>query len=486
MAARYYVLRASPTISYCVIENCTVTGGLGGKGASGQSGPWSYYTWADFNWEDGNTYHQLLPAATLKTTNDGQGGGNGGMGLGEGYGGAIAMQGVCNPEIDNCQFINNSAQGGQGGAGGAGGNCALVGGDYTGGLESGGGNAGASYGDGIGGAIYAANLCSPVFNKCLFENNVAKTGPRSNAGGRGQGNLNVISGNRVSGGQSSVVLTSQNPAIAGGAAYFGGSCEPTFTDCNFINNKAYVAFSLDPLIYNSNNAGYPIYIKGAAEDILGYTVGGAIYFGNGCNGTISTCGFINNAGGALYFGQHCNNFYINNDSAVSRGQPGSKNLFQGNTAPDDMIEDPTSGYSYIVPSSGSGGAIFMNPSCFIDISNSIFSGNTAKENGGAIESQSDLTISDCTFSDNTAIGSGDSAGYGGAADVYSGTNNLAITATNCSFIGNKSIWGAHYPLNFSMAVLIIAFSTIIQPRQERTRTFAGPEHGYDCRLQFRQ
>jgi predicted outer membrane repeat protein len=31
---------SSPTISYCVIRNCTVTGGIGGNGADGADGPW--------------------------------------------------------------------------------------------------------------------------------------------------------------------------------------------------------------------------------------------------------------------------------------------------------------------------------------------------------------------------------------------------------------------------------------------------------------
>ncbi len=241
-----------------------------------------------------------------------------------------------------------------------------------GGLEGGGGNAGTSYGDGIGGAIYAENDCQPVFNKCLFENNVAKTGPRSQAGGRGLGNVNILpnSTDRVSGGISSVVLTSQNPAIAGGAVYFvgGSDVDQSFTDCNFINNKAYVAFIVDPTIEIYYGTGYlypryPSYTKGTAEDIMGYTVGGAIYFGNGSTGTINTCNFIKNGGGALYFEKGCN-FNINNNSAVGRGQPGRKNLFKGNTAPDDTITDPVYGYSYTVPSSGSGGAIYVNYGLF--------------------------------------------------------------------------------------------------------------------------
>jgi predicted outer membrane repeat protein len=448
---------ASPTISYCVIENCTATGALGGAGATGLSGTWNYYTWADFNWNPGPGYQRLLDTATSQTNTNGQGGGNGGPGSGNGYGGAIAMiasgpTGTCSPEIDNCRFINNSAQGGQGGAGGHGGDAAYPP-YYNSGLQGGGGNAGESYGDGIGGAIYASAsyLCQPVFNNCLFENNVAKTGPRGKAGGRGQGNANIISTNGtsslVSAGISSAVLTSTNTAIAGGAAYFsnspsGPTTGPTFTDCNFINNKAYVAFVFDPLLYDSN-VGFPFYTEGAAEDIMGYTVGGAIYFGNYCEGTINTCDFIKNGGGALYFGQNCSSFSINNDSAVGRGQPGRKNLFKGNISPDDTIVDPVSGYNYIVPSSGSGGAIYMNPTCSIDISDSIFNGNTSKRNGGAIETQSDLTISDCAFSDNIVLGSGALTGFGGAVDVYSvnGTTDLAIAATNCSFISNKSIWG---------------------------------------------
>ncbi len=444
---------ASPTISYCVIENCTATGALGGAGAAGLSGKWSYYTWADFNWVPGLGYQQLLDTATLKSSDNGQAGGVGGMGSGNGYGGAIAMRGICSPAIDNCRFMSNSAQGGQGGAGGRGGNCTLSGGAYTGGLEGPGGNAGDSNGDGIGGAIYAESGCEPVFTNCLFEDNAAKTGPRGEAGGRGYGNVNVTNDVRVSAGHSSFVYTSSSPAIAGGAVYFENEVTTSFTDCNFINNKAYVAFFADPLtttvedyyyyyttyyfVYNAYNpyAGYPYYPSGAVEDIMGYTVGGAMYFSNGCWGTINTCDFIKNGGDALYFEQNCNDFYINNDSAVNAGKPGRKNLFQGNTAPDDTIM----GW-YIVPSSGSGGAIYVNPSCFIDISNSIFNKNTAKINGGAIENQSDLTISDCVFSDNTALGSGDFTGFGGAVDVYSG-DDLTIGATNCSFISNKSVRG---------------------------------------------
>ena len=49
--------------------------------------------------------------------------------------------------------------------------------------------------------------CQPDFNNCLFENNVAKTGPRSQAGGRGFGNVNVTNNVRVSGGHIEYMCT---------------------------------------------------------------------------------------------------------------------------------------------------------------------------------------------------------------------------------------------------------------------------------------
>ncbi|MGD0572722.1 MAG: right-handed parallel beta-helix repeat-containing protein [Sedimentisphaerales bacterium] len=449
-----YCHNTSPTIQYCVIENCTVTGALGGAGAAGISGPWNYYTWADFNWVSGGpNYQKLLATATLKNSTNGQAGGNGGMGTGNGYGGAIAMLGNnCSPEIDNCRFINNSAQGAQGGAGGAGGNAAYAP-FFTSGLEGAGGNAGDSNGEGFGGAIYAESFCQPTFNNCLFSNNLAKTGPRGQAGGRGQGNINIVTtnggSNRVSAGHSSIVYAATPFTLpAGGAGYFLNLSGPIFNDCNFISNKAYIAFADDPLI-NNGNVGWPLY-EYDGEDILGYTVGGAIYFSHDCQIEINTCDFIKNGGDALYFEHDCTSSSntssaISNDAAVGSGQLGRKNLFKGNIAPDDVfIGSSTYGgtfHIYIVPSSGSGGAIYMNPNCEVTISNSIFNGNSAKENGGAIETQSDLTISDCAFSDNSVSGNGDFTGFGGAVDVYSDGTALAIDVNNCSFIGNKSLQG---------------------------------------------
>ncbi len=439
-------VNSNPTISYCVIENSTVTGAHGGKGADGLSGQWNHWTWADFNWEPGPSFHQLLgrlpgeTARTIKQDNDGQMGGWGGMGAGYGYGGAIAIRGSSKPTINNCQFINNSAQGGQGGIGGRGGNAA--GANYTNGLESPGGNAGDSNGSGFGGAIYAEVTSNPQINHCTFKGNIAKTGPRSDGGVRGFGNINnnTPDGSRVPAGLSSSVVFDANAPVGGAVYHMVSESDniTTFKDCNFIGNKAYAAFMFDPLF---NITLYPTYPAGRAEDVSGYTVGGAIFCGKDSAIKIDTCNFTDNAGGAIYFGVNCN-FEINNDYADSVGQPGRKNLFQGNIDPDASFSLGGSPRAF---DAGSGGAIYITTGSYpAQISDAVFTQNRAGRNGGAIESERNINLTNCAFSGNMADGSGTSlAGFGGAVDVYDDLfgSTLSLTLTSCSFTGNESIWG---------------------------------------------
>ncbi|MGA2171540.1 MAG: right-handed parallel beta-helix repeat-containing protein [Sedimentisphaerales bacterium] len=437
-----YCIGSSPSIQYCVFEDCTVTGAHGGKGADGLDGSWSYYTWADFNWV-GPDAHSLLPTATLKNNTGGQWAGNGGYGFGNGYGGAIACTGSgSNPLISGCIFRNNSAQGGRGGNGGKGGNAATTdpANPYTGGNESSGGDAGLSVGGGIGGAIYAAANCNPVIKDCNFEDDIAKTGPRGTGGERGFGN--VVTPRVTSKGAPSFVFPSNSPSIAGGAVYFAANADANFTNCEFVDNKAYHAFFFDPNYYAY--AGYPTYPEGSAQDIAGYTVGGAVFCAGSSDVTINTCDFLNNMGGALNCGVlgSCN-ININNNYAVSQGQPGRKSTFQGNTDPhsgSELYYGPPYGsppsYDY-----GMGGAIYIDALCTVNISNANFGGNRAKIGGGAIESLSDVNISDCAFSGNIADGNDDLfTGFGGAIDVYTGST-LLIDINNCSFVGNESKWG---------------------------------------------
>ncbi|MFH1371215.1 MAG: right-handed parallel beta-helix repeat-containing protein [Planctomycetota bacterium] len=413
---------SSPIIKYCVFEDNTVTGAHGGRGADGMSGPWFNYTWSDFNWAPGDTYQLLLEDAEPEENLNGQWGGTGGIGDGTGFGGAIACLSNSSPLINSCIFRNNSAQGGRGGDGGNGGNGAYFP-DFDDGDEGAGGNAGDSVGDGIGGVVYVAGDCSPVITDCNFEGNSAKTGPRAEGGELGQGNT---SDPPAPIGAPGEVHPGASVSIAGGAVYFEHGANAQFTNCRFVENSAYFAFDID---------------QGFGEDIAGYTAGGAVYFDGENSILIDTCSFIDNTGGALYCGPS-SGLNINNDYAVSIGQPGRKNIFLRNTSPSWM-----------------GGAIYIDSGCSVDISNASFGENRAASDGGAIKSISSVSITNCVFSGNTAEGFGGGYigyGYGGAIDVYSGSN-LTINMSNCNFVGNESVWGGALSSEIFTASLLNCF-----------------------------
>jgi hypothetical protein len=136
---------SSPTITKCVITDCTVAGAWGGDGFSG------------------------IPIYAGDT--DGIWGGHGGNGAGIGYGGAIACLGGSSPIISNCMIKDNIARGGGGGIGGDGSNP-----NDGSGTESWGGDGGNGNGDGVGGGIYCDDGSSPVITDCQFINNIATVG----------------------------------------------------------------------------------------------------------------------------------------------------------------------------------------------------------------------------------------------------------------------------------------------------------------------
>jgi hypothetical protein len=209
---------SSPTIINCVITKNVVTGAYGGDGADGEWGPFSFLP------PDPNI-------TNIETTDDGQYGGHGGTGMGRGYGGAIACLSGSNPIINKCIIKDNIARGGGGGDGGDGGE------GYDGGLESGGGNGGDAIGDGIGGGIYCDGNSTPIIKKCSFINNSATTGLPGNGGYIGEGAArDPVAGEGYHG------YPIPFGGIAGGAAYYAENTDPNFTNCTFIDNKAYEGY----------------------------------------------------------------------------------------------------------------------------------------------------------------------------------------------------------------------------------------------------
>ncbi|UCG59514.1 MAG: right-handed parallel beta-helix repeat-containing protein [Phycisphaerales bacterium] len=387
--------RSSPTIRNCVITDNTVIAAWGGDGVSGPPLP------------DGS---QL----------DGIWGGDAGSGMGDGYGGAIACLGESSPIITGCTIKNNMARGGTGGTGGSGSNP-----NDGSGRESWGGDGGFAYGDGIGGGIYCANGCAPVITDCIFSNNLAKTGSHGSGGSAGPGSaLNDPYPNPAGPGMPGIVFPFGN--VAGGAAYYEAS-DANFTNCLFEDNVA----AEGHISYYS----YGLYgIAAREEEVLVYTLGGALYSGPGNTVTLRNCEFHDNLGGAVY---------IESTSAVDMNEC----LFSDNQM---LGEEEIDFYTPLLWSifdpnfapatlERSGGAVYIGPGCTgVNFDDCEFYTNYALDDGGAVRLRSDANFTDCAFGGNKT------SGNGGAIEAYydSGDPNIVVTLNvdleACVFGGNQA------------------------------------------------
>jgi hypothetical protein len=377
---------ASPTIQYCVITNCTVTGGQGGDGADGNDAP------------EGSG-------------GDGQWGGHGGHGDGSGFGGTIACVASAGPgpgsfpTILDCIFTNNVARGSVGGDGGDGGD-----GDGSG-KESSGGNggwAGAVNGsgtpgdgtpgapgtsnDGFGGSIYADIVSTPVITNCTFSNSVATNGLGGLGGTKGAGSALDPPATAGTGGGFYYLVG----GIGGAILYNGGGLNPTLTNCNFTGSEARLSFP--------SSWGW----------LPSYTFGGAVFSGNNNTLTLTNCNFTGNRGGAV-----C--------CATASTLNITNSLFENNT---DVLY---------------GGAVLVDvASPSVTINNSAFNNNSAYDHGGALISLATNTnLTNCSFGGNRADSDGDGTGDGGAIEAYDNFTPATLTQTlnSCTFTSNEAVSG---------------------------------------------
>ena len=100
------------------------------------------------------------------------------------------------------------------------------------------------------------------------------------------------------------------------------------------------------------------------------------------------------------------------------------------------------GSTFSENSASLGGAIY-NKEDTLSVHNSVFSENTAKDNGGAIYNEGKVFVYDSTFS-------GNSASLGGAIDIFSGEVNLIAENKDVLFENNNAILGGAI---FSRSVL---------------------------------
>jgi predicted outer membrane repeat protein len=441
---------SSPTIKYCIIENCTVTGAQGGNGRDGLPGTWP---------------HPFPPDANEPLEfDDGQWGGRGGDGDGYGRGGAVACTNSSMPLISNCTIRNNTARGGVGGDGGDGGIAADNG---TNGLESQGGDGGNGFGSGLGGGIYTDGDSDPTILDCTVSNNVATQGLGGFGGLRGEGEPDDQADPPISDGADGGVGDCFE--ISGGAAFLGSATDANFTNCTFNANGAYLSFDTGftgtQYFYGGGGAIYTlsnnsIILKNSQ---FNENAAGAICGEASLKLDIIDCGFTDNYG-AYYGGA----IWLDHGSSVDiirSDFTGNSTDYDGGaieSASDLTITDCSfSGNN----SPGYGGAIdlyYSGTQLNIDALRCSFSSNEA-EQGGAFSSAGFIAFfTDCYFSGNMAE-------TGGAIDAEYG--NLGITGGK--FSANRSTYGNGGAISCLVTDLTMADCTLEKNSAEGTTGRGG-------------
>ncbi len=317
---------------------------------------------------------------------------------GSGFGGAIYFDANSSPTIRYCKIIGSAALGGRGGRGGH-----AYGAD-PGGVGWPGGDANDG-GEAYGGAMYFESGCKPIIENCII---------RDCNTTQGMGNIGGDGGDGDPGGYGGAGSVNGDESL-GGAILYRENCEPTVLDTIIIDSKA------------STEVGGYIWPGGEGGDTDGpdgfwgfsytWSYGGAHYYDVNCTAEITNCTISNNAvisdgvvgtdghGGAEYYLTDCNS-KITDCNFVNNAA--------GNSA-----------YS-------SGGTLFFEPDCVVDINNSTFAGSLAPglySRGGAMcwDEVERIRINNSYFA-------GSEAAYGGALAWYGPDSDIVIS--NCVIFNN--------------------------------------------------
>ncbi len=296
----------------------------------------------------------------------GYAGGNGGFGGGGGGGGAMSGGG-------------SGGVGGQGGTFGGNGGAALS--SYSGG---GGGGAG------LGGAIFAQTGAVTIVN-CTFDGNVATNGP---------------------GGNGSFIFPDGRPGQGVGGAVFSASPDPILLDNIFSGN---VASSFAPdvlsLVYTLADSG-PGSLRNA---VAGAPNGAAIAFDPALTGQTIM---------------------------LTSGQISISN---------DLIIDSSALAAGVRISGNSNSRLFqISPTASVTLKSlTLVSGSVSNDEGGAILNSGNLMAINCLFTNNTARGgdgqsTGNNGGGGGGGAGIGGaifSSGTVLTLTNCVFADNRAVGG---------------------------------------------
>jgi hypothetical protein len=399
-----------------------------------------------------NCYHVMVVAGPTSSPVDtttvvdgftitgGNANGGGGMSFGTSVynrtdGGGINITGQnagsCSPKIENCTLTHNTAY----------------------------------WGGGVYCMGHGGGTTSAVVRNCTFTNNVAYYW----GGGYlayGDGSSPVVSGQIISS-----TFTNNNAFLGGGVytqiASATGKSFMTISSCTFTSNTATGAGGAIEFAANGGTTDtvQPAIINGTFSNNSAPT-GGAVFFDNGVNASLSNCAFTgNNAtsfGGALAANNSVtttsgssftSNTTVNGTNTVYGGAAAFYGYSQKRT---HTITGSrfTSNYCY-----SQGGAIQAMDSAYVVLSNDTTFANKSSQGGGFMQlnGNAGVTASNCVFNNDSAgsyggffrhISTGRNAftkcqflnGYSGSTGGVIDHNGSGSTETwtNCVFYNNKT------------------------------------------------
>lgn len=266
--------------------------------------------------------------------------------------------------------------------------------------------------------------------------------------------------------------------ISGGYAGWGGGAGITLaesvmqiTNCRFARNLsaywnggAVLAMDSDVTITNSVFDGNYVHLG----------KGGGVYFGGLSSGSIVGCVFINNTsvGDAPYASEGAG-------AAIAHSGAGLVAVVNSHFAGNISRGLSTGGYS-----GGYAGAIDHYGPGPMSIDRCVFTDNQSN-NGGAIYSWSDLSISNSVFARNQAppyLGAANRGGRGGAVGLFSFLGST-VRVCNCTFVGNSADEGGGIDAS-GAAVLSVANSILWDNFDSRgdagASQLAGGHARYSC------